>query len=216
MADSDPSIVIPAAAARRVPWKNGAGWTNEIHVEPATAGDADAGAVAAGDIGWLWRLSVAEIDEDARFSVFPGVERALVLLSGNGLRLRFDHGPLHTLQPPHGRLRFAGEQPVHGELVDGPTRDFNLMWRRERVGVQLWHRPLVGPMVVFVDPGSTWVVYLLAGAARLAPARPPASPHAAATALAMGDTALLRADGARTRHMLEGGGEALLIRIDPL
>lgn len=211
MADPIASIVIPAAAARRVRWRNGAGWTNEIHVEPATGGKGEAGSAGAGDIGWSWRLSVAEIDRDAPFSLFPGVERELVLLSGDGLRLRFDDGRAHTLEPPHGRIRFAGEQPVRGELVDGPTRDFNLMWRRGRVAVQLWHRPLVGPMVVFVDPGSTWVVYLLAGAARLASAGP-----AATATMAMGDTALLRADGLRTRHLLEGGGEALLIRIDPL
>ena len=55
----------------------------------------------------------------------------LVLLSGNGLRLRFDDGAAHLLQPPHERLRFEGERAVGGELVDGTTHDFNLMWRRE-------------------------------------------------------------------------------------
>jgi hypothetical protein len=38
----------------------------------------------------------------------------------------------------------------------GPTHDFNLMWRRDRVQAQLWHRPLVGPMVIFVEPHTTW------------------------------------------------------------
>ena len=205
MADHPTCKVIPAAAARRVRWRNDAGWTNEIHVEPAgTPGSRN----AAGDIGWSWRLSVAEIDRDAAFSLFPGVERELVLLSGNGMRLRFEDAELHTLQPPHGRIRFAGERALRAELVDGPTRDFNLMWRRGRATVQLWHRPLVGPMVVFVDPGSTWVVHVVAGSARLSDQGPTAG-------LSIGDTALLRADAGRTRHLVEGGGEALLIRIDP-
>lgn len=193
-----PSRVIPAYEYRRERWRNGAGWTREIHAEPGTAGS-----------DWHWRLSIAEIEQDAAFSTFPGVDRELVLLSGNGLQLDMDGRPSITLSPPHGRCRFAGERAVTGRLIDGPTHDFNLMWRRDAFSAQLWHRPLVGPMVIFVDPGSTWAVHLLAGAAGFAAdsALPP---------LAMGDTALLRAHGMRTRHALEGGGEALLIRLDPV
>src|SRR3546814_14730222 len=68
-------------------------------------------------------------------------ERELVLLEGNGMRLRFDDGEIHELLPPHDRLRFSGERSLVGELIDGPTRDFNLMWRRDAVDAQLWHRP---------------------------------------------------------------------------
>ncbi len=189
-----PPRVIPANEYRRMRWKNGAGWTREIHAEPS----AD---------DWAWRLSIAEIERDAPFSRFPGVDRELVLLAGNGLRLRFEGGEAHELLPPHQRLRFAGERAVVGELIDGRTEDFNLMWRREAVDAQLWHRPLVGAMVVFVDPGSTWAMHLLAGHARIdgAPALPP---------LAMGDTALLTAPEGRARYVIDGGGEALLVRID--
>lgn len=189
--------VIPANEYRRMRWKNGAGWTREIHAEPS----AD---------DWTWRLSIAEIERDAPFSRFPGVDRELVLLAGNGLRLRFADGEAHELLPPHQRLRFAGERAVDGELLDGRTEDFNLMWRREAVDAQLWHRPLVGAMVVFVDPGSTWVVHLIAGHARIdgGPPLPPLPP------LAMGDTALLTAPAGRARYAIDGGGEALLVRID--
>ncbi|TWT18603.1 HutD family protein [Luteimonas marina] len=191
-----PARVIPANEYRRVRWKNGAGWTREIHAESG-----------AGSGEWDWRLSIAEIEADAPFSVFPGVDRELVLLGGNGLRLCFDDGETHELLPPCQRLRFTGERTLVGELVDGRTEDFNLMWRRDAVATQLWHRPLVGAMVVFVDPGSTWVVHLLAGRARIAG-------DAALPPLAMGDTALLTAPDGRARYVLDGGGEALLIRID--
>lgn len=189
--------VIPAASQRRERWRNGAGWTREIF---AARGAGDAAQP------WQWRLSIAEIDADAPFSSFPGVDRELVLLSGNGLRLRFADGETTELLPPHDSLRFAGERALTGELLDGPTTDFNLMWRRDAVDARLWRRPLVGAMVVFVDPGTTWVVHLLAGRAafQASSALPP---------LAAGDTALLAARGGRTRHSLEGGGEALVIRI---
>lgn len=182
-------------------WKNGAGWTSEI-LKVHGSDDRDTN-------DWDWRLSVAEIETDAAFSAFPGVERELVLLSGNGLRLRFDDGQAHELLPPHDKLRFAGERTAFGELIDGPTRDFNLMWKRDRCSAQLWHRPLVGTMVLFVDPAETWAVHMLAGQARFAD-------DSGLGSMQMGDTAILAADGGRTRHVLDGGGELLMIRVRPV
>jgi environmental stress-induced protein Ves len=195
------SCVIPANEYRRERWRNGLGWTREI-LRRRLGSDAD----APGE-DWDWRLSIAEIERDAPFSAFPGIDRELVLLSGNGVRLCFDDGEARELEPPHGRQRFAGERRVVGELIDGPTHDFNLMWRRERVGATLYHRPLVGPMVIFAEPGTVWAVYLIAGQARFVDdsGLPP---------LAAGDTAVLQAGDARLRHVLDGGGEALLVRIE--
>lgn len=188
--------IVPANACRRERWKNGLGWTREI----ARGG-------GQGD-GFDWRLSIADIERDAAFSAFPGIDRTLVLLSGNGLRLRFGDGRVDTLLPPHGIARFAGEQALVGELLDGPTTDFNLMWRRGVVHAELWHRPMAGALVVFVDPGETWVVHVVAGSARFADGS-----HA--PLLEQGDTALLRAPGLRARSVVEGAGEALLVRIRP-
>ena len=198
MGEAGISRILPASAYSYMAWKNGAGWTSEIVRVP----DND---------DWQWRLSIAEIEADAAFSTFPGVERELVLLSGNGLRLRFDQyraGDVHELLPPHDKLRFAGEEDAFGELIDGPTRDFNLMWKRDSCNGQLWHRPLVGTMVMFVDPGDTWAVHMLAGQARF-------GDDSGLGELQMGDTAILVADGKRTRFVLDGGGEILLIRIEP-
>jgi uncharacterized protein len=191
------SRVVPANEYRRERWRNGLGWTREIHAQPAP----DAGE-------WDWRLSIAEIELDAPFSAFPGVDRELVLLHGNGLRLRFDDGETCLLEPPHGRLRFAGERAVVGELVDGTTHDFNLMWRRDAIAAELLHRPLVGPMVFFAEPGTTWALHLLAGEARFDAACGLPRLHG-------GDTALL-SEPRRTRFLLDGGGELLAIRLTEL
>lgn len=191
-----PSRILPASAHARMRWKNGAGWTSEIVRVP----ERD---------DWSWRLSIAEIEADAPFSMFAGVERELVLLSGNGLRLRFDDGETRELLPPHDRIRFAGERAVSGEPIDGPTRDFNLMWKRDSVDAQLWHRPLVGTMVVFVDGSETWAVHVVAGQARFADQSGLGDLHP-------GDTALLEGGGRRSRYVLDGGGELLLARIVPL
>lgn len=191
------SRVIPSVDYRRARWANGAGWTREIHAEPGADGS-----------GWDWRLSIAEVATAAPFSPFPGVDRELVLLSGAGLRLDFDDGESVELLPPHGRHRFAGERALTGSPLDGPTQDFNLMWRRDRVVAELWRRPLVGAMVVFADPGQAWAVHVLAGHVRF-------TDGSGLAPLAMGDTALLQAGDTRLRHAFDGAGEALLIRVTP-
>ena len=190
-----PSRVIPSGDYTREPWRNGLGWTREILRLPAPGMD------------WALRLSIAEIEQDAAFSSFPGVERELVLLHGNGVRLHHRDGRVSDVLPPHGRARFAGEEDVHGVLVDGPTHDFNLMWRREVLQAELLHRPLVGSMFFFTEPGVAWAIHLLAGHAVFdaATGLPP---------LEQGDTAWLGA-GARCRYGVEGGGELLVMRIAP-
>lgn len=206
------SRVVPAYEYRRTRWQNGAGWTREIYAEPACAAGLEpaSGAAAALDSGvpWDWRVSIAEITADAPFSRFAGVDRELVILSGEGLRLRFGDGEVRELHMPFQQHRFAGEREIAGELVNGPTTDFNLMWSRERFSADLWRRPLVGAMVVFAEPRSSWLVHLLAGAARFAD-------DSGLPALAAGDTAILQAGDVRLRHVLDGGGEALLIRLQP-
>ncbi|MET1161438.1 MAG: HutD family protein [Pseudoxanthomonas sp.] len=193
---SHQSRVIAANEYRRERWKNGAGWTREIVRVPETE-------------EWDWRLSIAEIEQDGPFSLFPGIERELVLIRGNGLRLRFDDEEIRELQPPHDRIRFAGERAVYGELLDGPTHDFNLMWRRTAVAAELLHRPLVGPMLFFAEPGTVWAIHLLAGQAHF-------EQEAGLPALWAGDTALLVEGQGRRRYMLEGGGEILAVKLSNL
>lgn len=183
-----------AHEAQRIRWRNGLGWTREIHVEPAVGAD-----------DWIWRLSIAEIEQPAAFSRFEGVERELMLRSGDGLTLRFDDGQVSELLPPHARLRFGGERMLSGEPAGPGVTALNLMWRPSSITVTTWHRPLVGAMVVFVDPGDCWLVHVLAGQARLA--------TDTSTPAEAGDTLLLRAPKGRGRHALEGGGELLLARI---
>ena len=69
--------------------------------------------------------------------------------------------------------------------------------------------PLVGPMVIFVEPMHTWAVYLMAGQARFADDSPLSD-------MSAGDTAILDGGNARRRFVLDGGGEVLVIQTRPL
>lgn len=191
------ALHLPANGYRRLRWRNGLGWTREIHVAAPAGGD-----------DWDWRLSIAEIEGDAPYSAFPGVEREQVLLAGEGLALDFGEGRERLLAPPHGRQRFSGDAAVRARLSAGRVEVFNLMWRAGRVATRLWHRPLVGPMLLFVDPGSTWAVHVMAGHATVGEGR-------SMPLLERGDSALLAAGGARRRYVVEGAGELLLVRMDP-
>jgi hypothetical protein len=101
------------------PWKNGAGLTREI-------------ALAESEIGGFdWRLSVAEVERDAPFSAFPGIDRSITLLRGAGLHLRSADGRIdHRLTQPLVPFRFAGDAVLNASLIDGACSDFNVMTRR--------------------------------------------------------------------------------------
>ncbi len=97
-------------------WRNGAGFTRELLAWP---GGAD----------WQLRISVADIDADAPFSAFPGVDRWFAVIEGAGVVLQLPDGA-HTVAGDTAPLHFAGEAAPGCTLIDGPTRDLNLMARR--------------------------------------------------------------------------------------
>lgn len=100
---------------RKMPWINGRGVTHEVAV--AQFGDS-----------WDWRLSIAEVAEDGPFSVLPGVDRVLVVATGNGMTLTID-GVSHELARFESAT-FDGESETLGELMNGPVYDLNVMVKR--------------------------------------------------------------------------------------
>lgn len=96
-------------------WRNGGGTTRELLAMPP--GDA-----------WHVRVSVADVEADGPFSVFPGVERWFAVVDGSGVLLDVD-GAVHRLAPGSRALRFDGGAVTACRLIDGATRDLNLMLR---------------------------------------------------------------------------------------
>jgi environmental stress-induced protein Ves len=107
------------------PWKNGGGVTREVAAFPEQAG-MDA---------FVWRVSIADVAQAGPFSRFDGIDRTLVLLAGAGMVLDETVGAQvlksHALKQPLDLARFDGEVHIDARLVDGTTRDFNLMVRRD-------------------------------------------------------------------------------------
>jgi environmental stress-induced protein Ves len=114
------TTLIRGADLVATPWKNGGGVTREVAAFPQSA-KLD---------GFVWRVSIADVAQPGPFSRFDGIDRTLVLLSGAGMLLDEANGPTHALKQPLEMARFAGETAIDARLVDGATRDFNLMVRR--------------------------------------------------------------------------------------
>ena len=112
--------ILRASEYKTMPWKNGGGVTVEIAIHPPGA-SVD---------GFDWRISMATVAQDGPFSSFPGIDRTLAIIEGNGMALAIagnEPVPLTTASPP---LPFAADIPVDATLMDGAIIDLNVMTRR--------------------------------------------------------------------------------------
>ncbi len=105
------------------PWANGRGQTVEL-------------ARADGPEGMRWRLSLATVAEDGAFSLFPGIDRVLTVISGPGFRITGAGIDLDAR--PFAPVAFPGDVAVAAEGVTAASEDFNVMLARALGPAQVW------------------------------------------------------------------------------
>jgi environmental stress-induced protein Ves len=183
--------IIRAADCRVMPWKNGGGTTTEIAVAPegASLGDFD------------WRISMAHVGADGPFSSFPGIDRTLSVLTGNGIRLAFGDGETVALDRATAPFFFAADRAVDGVLVNGAIDDLNVMSRRgawshsvERLTGGSREVTAERGLLVLVARHGNWQVN--------------------GTALAAGDSAVFEAP-TKAKLAAETGSELFVLRLSP-
>ena len=134
---------LTTADYRTMLWANGRGTTVELLRED-------------GPDGLLFRLSMASVIEDGPFSVFPGIERNLTVISGPGFRL---DGPGLSLPcKPLVPVAFAGDLPLQAAGTGMiASVDFNVMTARAlpRPDVTVHHAP------VTLSAGGTLYLFAL-------------------------------------------------------
>lgn len=140
--------IIRAADCLIMPWKNGGGTTTEIaaHPQGASLDDFD------------WRVSMAHVGTDGPFSSFPGIDRTLSVLTGNGIVLAFGDGETVRLDQSCAPYPFSADRPVEGQLVAGPIDDLNVMTRRGRWLHRVERLTDPGPIELAVSSGLLMLV----------------------------------------------------------
>jgi len=143
--------VLPAANRSDEPWRNGGGSTRQV-------------AALFGQDGPAWRLSMARVESDGPFSVFPGVTRTILVMDGDEMLLNVDGTEVLLGSEP---FTFDGAGTIRGTLRGSAVTDFNVMVKRGefnatteriapghssfRTSAEQWHSP--GTIVV-VAPAS--------------------------------------------------------------
>ncbi len=129
-----------------MPWKNGAGTTAEIAIHPAGADLQKA--------DFEWRLSSAHIADENRFSEFPGYDRVLTVLSGEGLLLNSQElGPFEVFE-------FEGEDLIDCSLIGGPVEDLGVIFQRDQYQCSMQILDVSAPMYLKLGDGTHFFLSL--------------------------------------------------------
>lgn len=136
--------ILRAGDHKRMPWKNGKGETVEIAVFPPDASIDD----------FDWRISMATVAEDGPFSIFPGIDRTLAILNGNGMVLDVEGRSSVLLTTASDPLAFPADIPVAARLEDGTITDLNVMTRRDGFSHTLIRIDVDGSKTVPLPPST--------------------------------------------------------------
>ncbi|MHA6695035.1 HutD/Ves family protein [Homoserinimonas sp. A520] len=129
--------LLPAADRTDEPWRNGGGSTRQI-------------AALDGPDGWSWRLSMARVEADGPFSVFPGVTRTILVMDGDEMELNVAGRQVRLGAEP---FTFDGAAETHGALLTSAVTDFNVMVRRGEYSASTERMP--AGQSSFAVPGDT-------------------------------------------------------------
>ncbi|MBF7955770.1 HutD family protein [Rahnella victoriana] len=133
------------------PWRNGGGETREIISFPPGKSEFD------------WRASIATIAQDGPFSAFPGIDRSITLLSGEGVYLQANPDVNHRLDTTGEPFAFSGDIAFSARLLGGVTTDFNIMTRRACCAAQV----KAAREALRITRENGGVVYVISGVWRL-------------------------------------------------
>ena len=139
------------AETRTEAWANGGGTTRTIAMAWGPTHD-----------DWIWRVSVARIEQSGPFSEFHQTDRQLTLMEGTGLTLVCPKATI-SLHTPGDSLHFAGDIPVFATLAHGPVSAWNVMWKR---GIATCHSRLytgATSEVHELDQGVETIVVVMEG-----------------------------------------------------
>jgi hypothetical protein len=171
---------------RSMPWRNGLGVTLEIAREPAA------------DSEFLWRLSLATVEDSGPFSSYPGYRRSVSLIAGNGFRLDIGGQEPAILDSVGATALFSGGAYTGCTLFNGRSTDLSLMVRDPGTINSVTRIQGAAARVVPLRSGTLNAVFSLSEGTvlTLSGSAGPGSQASTEATLAVHDTALLGAQAA--------------------
>jgi len=156
---------LPKQSYKRLTWKNGLGFTDEIGIYPKDS------ELRLGN--FLWRISTAQIEKSSPFSIFPDHDRILVLLEGgasgnvagdrgNPAIMRLTHsleGDESAMEEELGVLvpyEFPGDVPTRCELISGLVTDLSVFFRKGQIQAEVLVHPMSRGEFLVWQPRGGW------------------------------------------------------------
>ena len=133
-----------------MPWKNGRGSTIELYRVSGTDSRLD------------WRVSIAAVTNSGPFSAFPGYDRHIMVIEGNGMILEGGPEGSISVSPTYVPVSFSGDWDISASLIGSPLTDFNLMSRRFAFSSHLDCR-VVEDVITTGESGETSFIHVLSG-----------------------------------------------------
>lgn len=180
--------IVAPEHTKTTPWANGTGVTHEY-------------ARASGPKGYAWRMSLAEVTQDGAFSTFPGMARILTVVQGGGMKLCAIDEDLSAR--PLTPLQFSGDLALDGRLVEGPVRNFNLIYDPNCICAQVRVLRSCDSAKCLATVGRSYAIYVAHGLAKLG------GHHIVAGNLALFDEV-------ENGVWIEEGGVVLLYQLDQI
>jgi environmental stress-induced protein Ves len=152
--------LIRRADYRLMPWRNGAGTTLEIAREPPTGDEFE------------WRLSLATIARSGPFSSYPGYERSVTLVEGQGFSLDISEERSRVLANMCATTLFPGAAATACLLIDGECTDLSLMVRAPGRILAVTPQVLIGSDEFTLEPARQHALFCIDGRAQLQVSEP--------------------------------------------
>jgi environmental stress-induced protein Ves len=118
--------IISPDAFKKIPWKNGLGFTTELAINDG-----------ANLENFDWRLSIASVTSNGEFSNFSGYDRNLVLIEGHSISLQHDEKNTDKLTQLLDIAKFDGGCKTFGTLHQGAINDFNIITKQITTAVHV-------------------------------------------------------------------------------
>lgn len=132
-----------------MPWKNGQGITHELEIQPINS--------SLKSLDFSYRISFAHIKGENEFSLFPGFNRILTIVKGDGIK--FNEKKLKKNE----FIQFHGEEKIVSNLLNSncEVMDLGIIYNPQKVDIKFEKIKVVNDFQIINNKNQTTYLVLL-------------------------------------------------------